>query len=68
MNEIKCPECGKMATAEFVDVGFGEINGVQAGPYYCEACQWIEPGCPTGSKDNCKKCVSEWYCQGKSLE
>lgn len=62
----QCPECGKKARAEWVDVGFGPYSQ-QAGPYYC-ICGWVEKGCPAETKDRCHQCISWDYCQGKSRE
>jgi len=31
----RCPYCGAMCCADFVDIGVGMI---QCGPYHCEAC------------------------------
>lgn len=36
-----CPKCREVCHADFVDNGFGPY-AVQAGPYHCEKCGWIE--------------------------
>lgn len=56
-----CPKCGSESHAEFVDVGVGMI---QAGPYYCSICGWVEAGC---SATDCERCKSWDYCQGRSI-
>jgi hypothetical protein len=38
-DEIECPACGKIARADFVDIGVGMQ---QSGPFCCEACGWCE--------------------------
>lgn len=40
MTDIrKCPECGNLATADFVDIGVGMQ---QCSPFSCESCNWVE--------------------------
>jgi hypothetical protein len=36
-----CPDCGATCHAEFVDNGFGPY-AVQASPFHCEECGWIQ--------------------------
>jgi hypothetical protein len=52
--------------AEVVDVGFGEDYGVQAEPFHCEECGYVESGC---MQEECQKghCLSWNYCRGKSI-
>jgi hypothetical protein len=38
-DQIKCPHCGLIATADFVDIGVGMQ---QSGPFGCETCGWSE--------------------------
>lgn len=38
-DQIKCPKCGQIAVADFVDIGVGMQ---QSGPFGCEACGWVE--------------------------
>ena len=38
-DQRECPECGLIATADFVDIGVGMQ---QCGPFGCEACGWTE--------------------------
>jgi hypothetical protein len=61
--EMKCPKCGAEAMANFVDNGVGMQ---QIEPYYCEACDWVEGGCP---QDVCNpiRCISYGFCQGRSI-
>ena len=59
--EKTCLVCGKTATAEQVDVGIGLM---QAGPFHCVHCGWVEGGCPA---EECGNCISWEYCQGKSM-
>jgi len=40
-DEIVCPKCGAIATAEHVDNGFGQY-AVQVEPYHCSKCNWAE--------------------------
>jgi len=60
-----CDVCGEEAEAEFVDNGFGPYS-VQAGPYNCFRCGWVETGCPA---EKCikERCFSWDVCQGKSI-
>lgn len=34
-----CPNCGKIAEADFVDIGVGMQ---QSGPFHCDECEWLE--------------------------
>lgn len=63
----KCPRCGNMCWAEFVDVGFGWQLAQQMSPYICDNCHWVERGC---TSDECyeEKCKSWKYCLGISQE
>ena len=36
---MNCPECGKKAEADFVDIGVGSQ---QISPYYCPDCGWTQ--------------------------
>ena len=38
-DQMTCPACGLIATADFVDIGVGMQ---QCGPFGCEACGWKE--------------------------
>lgn len=38
-DQTKCPKCGAIAVADFVDIGVGMQ---QCGPYSCETCGWQE--------------------------
>ena len=38
-TERSCPRCGEWAVADHVDNGIGMER---CGPYYCEACGWVE--------------------------
>jgi hypothetical protein len=63
---IDCEKCGaKDLSTEWVDNGFGPYS-VQASPYHCDACGWVETGCPA---DECikERCFSWSTCQGKSI-
>lgn len=60
-----CPVCGKVCHAEWVDNGFGPY-AVQASPYHCESCGWVETGCPAG-KCIKHRCFSWEICKGKAL-
>ena len=51
-----CPDCGQIALATWVDIGFGPYSQ-QAGPYSCTECDWVEP-CPYVSPEKCDRCVS----------
>lgn len=61
----KCPRCGSVCHAEWVDIGFGPFS-CQAGPFHCENCGWVESGCP---QEGClpEKCISYNYCKGKAI-
>lgn len=61
-----CPVCSERVYAEYVDTGFGPYS-VQADPYHCGACGWIETGCPA---DKCieGKCHSWEICQGRAID
>lgn len=61
---VYCPLCEHRVYAEYVDNGFGPY-AVQAEPYHCENCGWIETGCPANS---CKKCKTWDICQGRSRQ
>jgi len=39
-EEMRCPECGAWATADYVDNG---VEMQRCGPYSCDACGWVEP-------------------------
>lgn len=38
-DQMICPKCGAIATADFVDNGVGMQR---SGPYGCETCGWVE--------------------------
>jgi len=58
---IPCPNCGEKCYTEWVDVGVGKI---QADPYHCEYCGWVEVGCPA---EKCSHiCQSYDFCKGKA--
>lgn len=61
---MECPKCKATAYAQWVDNGFGPY-AVQAGPYHCGRCGWVEGGCPA---EVCigEKCQSFYYCKGKA--
>jgi len=63
----ECPVCGPgvPAYAEWVDNGFGPY-AVQAGPFHCMDCGWVEVGCPQ-SECITDRCTSWDYCQGKAI-
>jgi MinD superfamily P-loop ATPase len=62
---MKCERCSEVAHAEWVDIGFGPYSQ-QVGPFYCEACNWVETGCP---QNECikEKCFSWNICQGRAI-
>lgn len=62
----QCPLCHDEARAIFVDNGFGPYS-VQAGPYECTTCNWVEDGC---KQDVCikEKCISWEVCRGGQIE
>lgn len=64
-DQIKCPKCNSIVSAEFVDVGVG--TDMKVSPYYCLKCGWVEKGC---LQDKCitTSCQSWGICQGKSKQ
>jgi len=38
-DQMICPACGKIASAEFVDNGVGNV---QCSPFHCYDCGWTE--------------------------
>jgi rubredoxin len=52
-DQMKCPACGLIAVADFVDNGVGMQ---QCGPFGCESCGWVgddsdEPLLPVDASD-----------------
>lgn len=41
---MTCPNCGQVAYADWVDIGFGPYSA-QVSPYHCLNCGWVEGGC-----------------------
>ncbi len=59
-----CPKCGLELHTEWVDNGFGPF-AVQASPYVCEECGWVEGGCP--ANECSEQCFSWIKCRGRSI-
>ena len=62
-KSIQCPECGTNCFTEWVDVGIGFV---QADPFHCELCGWVEGGCPAYECLK-SKCHSWEFCKGKAF-
>jgi hypothetical protein len=60
-----CPICKTALHTDWVDNGFGPY-AIQASPYHCEDCNWIETSCP---QEVCieARCISWETCQGRAI-
>jgi hypothetical protein len=69
-RSVPCPYCNERCECDLVDVGFGEANGIQCGPYHCDECGASQIGPEMAKiKDTLtefeRKCG--WYAPGKPV-
>lgn len=58
----KCPYCGRICSADFVDIGVGFT---QCGPYHCTSCGASEMGCFDEERDlSPDELRTGWYAPG----